>query len=117
MDFKHLEQFFDYQPTFDDDPTFLVEKIIQSASNYLSNHEETIRKAYHFSRDSHSSGKRLSGEPYIVHPLLSTLFLMEIKPDLPSIITCILHDVIEDTPVEYDDVKKLFGQEVADLCE
>ncbi len=42
---------------------------------------------------------------------------MSMKPDLPTIQTCILHDVIEDTEITYDDVKKEFGIEVANLCE
>ncbi len=52
-----------------------------------------------------------------MHPLRATLFLMSMKPDLPTIQTCILHDVIEDTEITYDDVKKEFGTEVANLCE
>ncbi|USN54905.1 MAG: HD domain-containing protein [Candidatus Peribacteria bacterium] len=44
-------------------------------------------------------------------------FLMEVKPDLPSIQAALLHDVIEDTEVTYDDVVYHFGEEVANLCE
>ena len=42
---------------------------------------------------------------------------MELKPDLKSIQTCLLHDVIEDTPITYDDIAEEFDKEVADLCE
>jgi GTP pyrophosphokinase len=42
---------------------------------------------------------------------------MDIKPDIASIQACLLHDVIEDTPSTYDDIKKQFGEEVANLCE
>lgn len=60
---------------------------------------------------------RLSGEPYIVHPLQATLFLMDIKPDLATIQTCLLHDVIEDCNVTQDDIDRVFGPEVGELCE
>ena len=43
--------------------------------------------------------------------------LFEINPDIASIQACILHDVIEDTPITYEDIEKNFSKEVADLCE
>jgi GTP pyrophosphokinase len=52
-----------------------------------------------------------------VHPLLATIFLMSIKPDLNTIAACILHDVIEDTEYTYDDIKNKFNEDVAELCE
>jgi GTP pyrophosphokinase len=42
---------------------------------------------------------------------------MKLKPDIASIQACILHDVIEDTPYTYEDIKSKFGEEVANLCE
>jgi (p)ppGpp synthase/HD superfamily hydrolase len=42
---------------------------------------------------------------------------MEINPDVVSIQSCILHDVIEDTDYTYEDIEKLFGKEIADICE
>ena len=46
-----------------------------------------------------------------------TLFLMELKPDLESIQSCIMHDVIEDTPITREEVAAEFTEEVADICE
>jgi (p)ppGpp synthase/HD superfamily hydrolase len=60
---------------------------------------------------------RLSGEPYIVHPVKSTEFLMHMKPDVATIQTCLLHDIIEDTPITYEEVEAEFGTEVATLCQ
>ncbi|MDR0650793.1 MAG: HD domain-containing protein [Candidatus Peribacteria bacterium] len=76
-----------------------------------------MKKAYNFTRKAHKGILRKSGEPYIVHPLKATQFLMEIRPDAVSIQACILHDVIEDTKYTYVDIEHLFGKEIADICE
>lgn len=118
MHLNELQQFFDYEPIFSEDPQFLVDEIKDLAAQYLPvENLPLIQKTYEFTKSAHDTTKRLSGEPYIVHPLRATLFLMSMKPDLPTIQTCILHDVIEDTDITYDDVKKEFGAEVANLCE
>ncbi len=118
MHLKELQHFFDYEPIFSEDPQFLVDEIKELAAQYLpAKHLKEIQRTYEFTKKAHQEGKRLSGEPYIVHPLRATLFLMLMKPDLPTIQTCILHDVIEDTPITYEDVEKEFGDEVAELCE
>lgn len=118
MNLKEIDTFFAYQPFFDKDPAILVEKIKKIAARYLSPDQiKQIDEAYVFANNAHDNIIRLSGEPYIVHPLKATLFLMEIRPDIASIQACILHDVIEDTPITYEDIEKHFGKEVADLCE
>lgn len=119
MNFLSLEKFVNYKPIFNDDPKDIIEDIIKKWKEYLpadTDYNE-IWKAYEFARKAHQhSLPRHSGEPYIVHPVLSTVFLMKIKPWIKSIQACLLHDVIEDTPYTYDDVKEHFGLEVADLC-
>ncbi len=118
MHVQELERYFDYEPIFSEDPQFLVEEIKDLASQYLPvQARDVIQKTYEFTKNAHEQTKRLSGEPYIVHPLRATIFLMSMKPDLPTIQTCILHDVIEDTDITYEDVKKHFSEEVAVLCE
>lgn len=118
MDIKELEQFINYQPIYDENPQILVEGIKKHASKYLSDDDlDKIQKAYEFARKAHAWQKRLSGEPYIVHPVRATQFLMKINPDVQSIQACLLHDVIEDTPITYEDIKEEFGEEVAYLCE
>jgi GTP pyrophosphokinase len=79
--------------------------------------EKILRHTYEFARDAHGDQRRKSGEPYITHPLEAAKLLLELKPDLISIQACILHDVIEDTPKTYDDIKKEFGESVAHICE
>ena len=118
MDIKELDSFFDYQLTFDEDPVFLVDEIIEQASKYLPEEQiEEIRHAYVFTKAAHAWVKRLSWEPYIIHPLKATLFLMELKPDLVSIQACIMHDVIEDTPITREEIAAEFSDEVAEICE
>ncbi len=118
MNLKEIEAFFDYHPASDADTIILLKKIQQSATVYLwSTAEYEIQKAYDFANQAHDNVLRLSWEPYIIHPLKATLFLMEIKPDIASIQACLLHDVIEDTPITYEDIKWTFGEEVANLCE
>lgn len=118
MDIKEIDSFFDYQMTFDEDPLFLLDEIIAQASAYLPAEQiEGIKHAYTFTKAAHAGVKRLSGEPYIVHPLKATLFLMELKPDLASIQACIMHDVIEDTPITREEVAAEFTEEVAEICE
>ncbi len=118
VNITELRQFFDYHPVFDEHPQFLVDEIKAAASAYIHWKDlEEIQRTYQFALEAHGEGKRLSGESYIVHPLLATLYLMPLKPDLPTIQTCILHDVLEDTEVTYDEMVEKFGNEVAELCE
>ena len=78
---------------------------------------EEIFKAYEYARDAHEWQYRLSWEPYISHPVEATMILLELKPDIFTIQSCLLHDVIEDTPKTKEDIEKEFWKEVAFLCE
>ncbi|MDD3262370.1 MAG: RelA/SpoT family protein [Candidatus Absconditabacteria bacterium] len=117
MDVKSLEQYLNYIPHIGN-PQYIVDDIIQKAKEYLSENQiSEIQRAYEYARQAHGGQLRLSGEEYIVHPLKATEFLMEIKPDIQTIQASILHDVIEDTPITEEDIKKSFGEEVSNLCE
>lgn len=118
MDIKELDSFFDYQLTFEEDPVEILEEIVSQAKKYLPIEQiPEIYHAYRFTKAAHSGVKRLSGEPYIVHPLKATLFLMELKPDLESIQSCIMHDIIEDTEITREQITAEFGEEVGEICE
>lgn len=100
------------------DDVKIMEQIIATTSKYLDADEiRKIQKAYIYAAQAHTWQKRLSWEDYIVHPLKATQILLTLKPDAVTIQACILHDVIEDTPITYEDILKAFGKEVADLCE
>ncbi|PYT28849.1 MAG: GTP pyrophosphokinase [Acidobacteria bacterium] len=72
-----------------------------------------LEKAYRFASDHHKLQLRDSGEPYMVHPLMVSHFLADMRMDLVSMETGLLHDVVEDTSVTIEDVRKNFGEEVA----
>ena len=78
---------------------------------------ETVNKAYNFALDAHQNQKREEGVPYIIHPVAVAKILTELKLDSATITTGLLHDTIEDTKVTYENAKKEFGEEVANLVE
>ncbi len=76
-----------------------------------------IRKAYNIANEAHKGQKRLSGEPYIMHPLSVALILASLGMDEASIVAAILHDTVEDTSLTHDEVEKEFGTTIAELVE
>ena len=78
---------------------------------------ELLRKAYQFSAQHHIRQVRLSGDPYLVHPLEVAHILADMKMDLPTVATALLHDIVEDTSVTLEQVRAEFGKEVAHLVE
>ncbi|HAP32755.1 MAG TPA: (p)ppGpp synthetase [Firmicutes bacterium] len=76
-----------------------------------------IKRAYQFALSAHADQKRVSGDSYITHPLGVACILTELELDLVTIITGLLHDVLEDTPVTYADLEREFGGEVAGLVD
>ena len=78
---------------------------------------EKIDRAYQFARKSHGDQKRRSGVPYILHPVSVAYILVELGMDTDSIVASLLHDVVEDTPVGLEEIKKMFGAEVANLTD
>ncbi len=78
---------------------------------------ELIDKAYNFAKDMHGNQKRVSGEPYIVHPLEVAHILADMQLDRDAIIAGLLHDVIEDTKAGRKEVSELFSDDVAMLVE
>jgi GTP diphosphokinase / guanosine-3',5'-bis(diphosphate) 3'-diphosphatase len=78
---------------------------------------QLIEKAYAFSEKAHEGQMRRSGEPYISHPLNVAGILADLKLDIDTIITGLMHDTVEDTDVTLDDVRREFGNTVADLVD
>ncbi|NQU59534.1 MAG: bifunctional (p)ppGpp synthetase/guanosine-3',5'-bis(diphosphate) 3'-pyrophosphohydrolase [Rhodospirillales bacterium] len=79
--------------------------------------EDALNRAYVFAMKAHGSQTRASGDPYFSHPLEVAGILTEFKVDFASIITALLHDTIEDTDTTLQEIKKLFGKEVAQLVD
>jgi guanosine-3',5'-bis(diphosphate) 3'-pyrophosphohydrolase len=78
---------------------------------------EVVQRAYDFARDAHGDEKRLSGEPYITHPVATAYYLASIHMDAAAIAAGLLHDVVEDTAATTDDVRGEFGATVARIVE
>ncbi len=87
-----------------------------SAYNPTADHN-LIRKAYVYCAKVHQGQTRLSGEPYIIHPMEVAGLLADLKLDVPSIITGFLHDTIEDTLATSEDLAGMFGSEVSTLVD
>jgi GTP diphosphokinase / guanosine-3',5'-bis(diphosphate) 3'-diphosphatase len=78
---------------------------------------EIVRRAYEFSEKAHAGQIRRSGEPYISHPLGVAGILASLRLDISTIITGLLHDTVEDTPVTLAEIERQFGATVARLVD
>jgi len=95
-----------------------ITDILNKAQKFLSEKDmELIEKAYIFSASVHKGQVRLSGEPYLVHPMELANILTEMKMDVATIVTGLLHDVVEDTLTTLDEIEEAFGKEVAFLVD
>ncbi len=88
----------------------------------LKSHSSKIQwaevfKAYKYAQKAHKGQKRLSGEPYITHPLSVADILLDLGMDQESLITALLHDVVEDTSTSLQDIEKEFGPTIAFLLD
>jgi GTP pyrophosphokinase len=105
MEKINLEEF--YKKLEDD-----INKIIKTVVDYSSLDETFVRfeinKAYNYAREAHEGDFRKSGEPYIIHPVKSTEILLSLRPDIPTIQACLLHDVVEDTPRTLEEIEDEF---------
>ncbi len=99
----------------------IAHELIESVAGYMhidhAKIESTIWDTYIFAREAHHGQMRKSGDPYIIHPLLACKLLLHLKPDLVTLQSCILHDVIEDTDKTKEDIARAFWDEVALICE
>ncbi len=77
-----------------------------------------VDKAFELANSAHGDQKRKSGEPYIIHPLaVATILFDELGMDMPSVAAALLHDVVEDTSYELEEIRELFGDEIALLVD
>ncbi len=93
-------------------------ELIEKVKSYDPNvEEELLNKAYVFSMRAHGSQKRASGDPFFSHPLEVAGILADHKFDSKTIITALLHDVVEDTTFNLNDIKLNFGLEITALVD
>lgn len=89
--------------------------IIERSSNDCD--IDKITKAYKYAEKAHGDQRRVSGIPYILHPTSVACIVAELGMDTDSICGALLHDVVEDTPVMLEEIKKQFGGDVAKLID
>ncbi|HKN00852.1 MAG TPA: bifunctional (p)ppGpp synthetase/guanosine-3',5'-bis(diphosphate) 3'-pyrophosphohydrolase [Candidatus Binataceae bacterium] len=95
-----------------------LDELIQRVETYNPQADfALIRNAYEFAARQHAQQKRLSGEPFVSHPLAVATIAAELKLDVASIVTALLHDVVEDTTTKLEEVGEKFGPEVAELVD
>ena len=94
-------------------PDVLYDELINSVKKYHPSTDITmIEKAYRIAREAHEGQFRKSGEPYIIHPLSVALILADLELDKETIVAGLLHDVVEDTVMTSEEIRKEFGDEV-----
>ncbi len=94
-------------------PEQLYQELIASVKKYHPSTDITmIEKAYTIARDAHKDQKRKSGEPYIIHPLCVAIILADLELDKETIVAGLLHDVVEDTVMTGEEIRREFGEEV-----
>ncbi|HXZ59849.1 MAG TPA: bifunctional (p)ppGpp synthetase/guanosine-3',5'-bis(diphosphate) 3'-pyrophosphohydrolase [Steroidobacteraceae bacterium] len=95
-----------------------LKELLATAGGYLAPEQVgRIREAAEFGASAHQGQKRLSGEPYIAHPVAAAAILADLHLDTDTIVAAILHDVIEDTPTPKDQLAARFGADVAELVD
>jgi guanosine-3',5'-bis(diphosphate) 3'-pyrophosphohydrolase len=99
-------------------PSKEVNKLYDKLLGYFNPKDQSyINRAFQYAYDGHNGQNRKSGEPYITHPLHVAIYLCELNFDKETIAAALLHDLIEDTEISYNDIKKEFGEEVADIVD
>ena len=78
---------------------------------------ERIRRAFVFAYKAHSTQKRKTGEPYIIHPIATAQILTELEVDADTLVAALLHDTVEDTPVTIELINEVFGEDVGLLVD
>ena len=95
-----------------------VKELVSRVQSYLPEDKVAlIDKAYLFAAERHEGQARVSGRPYIEHPLRTALFLADLHLDFPSIAAALLHDVVEDCGVTNEELREGFGEDVAKLVD
>jgi GTP diphosphokinase / guanosine-3',5'-bis(diphosphate) 3'-diphosphatase len=93
--------------------------VMNNAKTYINNpkHLALIEDAFQYAKTLHAGQKRHSGEDYIAHPVNVAYILTEYRTGPSTIISGLLHDVLEDTPATFEEITSLFGPETAEIIE
>ena len=105
---------------FDDEfksPQEGFELLISQLGEFSEDELNVVKKAYEFASEAHKNQTRLSGDPYIMHPLAVSVIIASLGMDCASVIAAMLHDTVEDTGVTIEDIRTEFGETAAELVD
>ena len=96
-----------------------IEKLMDKVKSYITDEKELaiIDEAYKFAYEKHFDQKRLTGEPYIIHPLNVAYILTRTNADYETLSAALLHDVVEDCNVSIQEIEERFGHNIAVLVD
>src|SRR6056297_818404 len=94
-----------------------IEKFKQKLTRYTEKERERILEAAQWAKELHSEQQRASGEPYFIHPLQVAEILVDMQLDCEAVIAALLHDILEDTSIEEQELRKRFGRQVSSLVD
>lgn len=93
---------------------YLIEKI---KSNGINGDFGLVERAYTLAKESHSGQLRNSGEDFFMHPYNVAVILADLRMDIPTVVSALLHDVVEDTDITKEEIGTMFGEEIGYLVE
>ena len=97
---------------------YTIDDIIEKVKSYIPDADtDLIKRAYLYAANAHEGQKRLSGVPYIQHPLATADIAATLRLDVPSVCAALLHDVKEDAPEKAKDMLEVFGPEITHIVE
>ncbi|WP_027339705.1 RelA/SpoT family protein [Halonatronum saccharophilum] len=90
-----------------------LDKLLEDIKSYTKDPDlDLIKRAYYFAKEAHQGQFRVSGEPFVIHPLEVAKIMARLELDVISISAALLHDVVEDTPVTTEELREEFGPEI-----
>jgi len=95
-----------------------LDTLLDKIQSYMDEPDlEMVKKAYQYADRAHKEQYRVSGEPFVEHPLGVAIILADLELDIVSIVASLLHDVVEDTGISSEEIEKEFGSEVAHIVD
>ncbi|MEN9724215.1 MAG: 3-pyrophosphokinae and (p)ppGpp 3-pyrophosphohydrolase, partial [Pseudomonadota bacterium] len=99
-------------------PSASIDSICNTIQTYYPEAKlDLVHKAFTFAEECHRGQTRSSGDPYLIHPTDVAQTLAELRLDIPSVVTGLLHDTVEDTPATIEQISKEFGKDIAELVD
>lgn len=95
----------------------LIQALLDKTSHLTKEEKNTLHRAFDFAAHAHTSQMRATGEPYITHPIAVCEILLSYQADITTLVSALLHDVVEDTPVTIKEIHQFFGTTVGSIVE